>query len=295
MGDDSYELRASDGVDVSAPQTVQITVTPRPNDAPTCSTVSRTVAPAAAATIQLACTDADGDPVTLETVAGPAHGSLGAIDQGTDRVTYTPDAGYFGADAFTYRATDGRATGPAATVTLAVTHAPACGDVARTTAVGTPVSVPLSCTDPDGGALTLSIAGGPAKGSLGPIAGGSVTYTPDAGAFGTDSFTYGASDGTADSVPATVSILITRLPSCDDVSLKTAVDRPIPVPLVCSDPTETRSRCRSRAARPAARWGRSRAARSPTRPTRARSARTRSRSRPATARRSRRRPPRRSR
>ena len=205
-GDDSFTFRASDGVDESGLQTVTITVTPPPNDPPACSDATRRLAPDAPATIQLACTDPDGDPVTLETVAGPAHGTLGAIDQGTDQVVYTPDPGYTGADSFTYRATDGTLAGPAATVSIVVTGAPACQDVARTTRVDTAVSVPLTCTDPDGDALTLSIVAGPSKGSLDGMSGGAVTYTPDAGESGADSFTYRASDGTASRRPATVSI-----------------------------------------------------------------------------------------
>ena len=63
--------------------------------------------------------------------------------------------------------------------------------------------MPLACTDPDGDELTLSIVDGPSKGSLGAILGDEVTYTPDAGEFGADSFTYRASDGLADSAPAT--------------------------------------------------------------------------------------------
>ena len=216
-GDDSFTFRASDGVDESSLQTVTITVTPPPNDPPACSDVSRRLAPGAPATIQLACTDPDGDPVTLETVAGPAHGTLGAVDQGTDQVVYTPDPGYTGTDSFTYRATDGTLAGPAATVSIVVTGAPACQDVARTTRIDTAVSVPLTCTDPDGDALTLSIVAGPSKGSLDGMSGGAVTYTPDAGESGADSFTYRASDGTAQSAPATVSITITRPPSCADV------------------------------------------------------------------------------
>ena len=194
-GSDAFAFRAFDGAAYSATQTAQITVTPSTNQAPTCSAVAHSVAPATATTIQLACSDPEGDPVTLELVAGATHGHVGAIDQGTDQIVYTPDDGYSGADSFTYRATDGRATGPAATVTLAVTRAPACDDVARRTAVGVAVSVPLSCTDPDGDDLTLSIADGPAHGSLGAIAGGAVTYTPDGGYSGDDSFTYRASDG----------------------------------------------------------------------------------------------------
>ena len=65
--------------------------------------------------------------------------------------------------------------------------------------------MPLTCTDADGDQLTLSIVTGPAHGTLGAIAAGAVTYTPDAGYFGADSFTFKASDGTADSAPATAS------------------------------------------------------------------------------------------
>ena len=98
--------------------------------------------------------------------------------------------------------------------------------------------MPLTCTDPDGDDVTLSIVDGPSKGSLGAIADDEVTYTPDPGEYGTDSFTYRASDGTADSDPATVSITITRPPSCDDVSRTTAVGEPVSVPLVCADEDE---------------------------------------------------------
>ncbi len=165
-GADAFAFRASDGAAYSATQTVQITVTPSTNQPPTCSNVSRSVAPAAPTTLQLACSDPEGDAVTLQLVAGATHGHVGTIDQGTDQVLYTPDDGYAGADSFTYRATDGRATGPAATVRLAVTRAPACDDVARRTAVGVAVSVPLSCMDPDGDDLTLALVDGPAHGSL---------------------------------------------------------------------------------------------------------------------------------
>ena len=64
--------------------------------------------------------------------------------------------------------------------------------------------MPLTCTDADGDTLTLSIVDDPSKGTLGAISGGAVTYTPDAGEFGADSFTYKANDGDGDSAPATV-------------------------------------------------------------------------------------------
>ena len=95
--------------------------------------------------------------------------------------------------------------------------------------------MPLTCVDPDGDILTLSIADAPAKGSLGAISGDSVTYTPNAGEHGTDTFTFTANDGEDDSAPATATIVITRAPSCDDATAKTAVGEPVSVPLACTD------------------------------------------------------------
>ena len=131
-GEDSFTFRASDGVLESGTGTVTITVTPPPNHPPACQTSPQAGARTRGDHRSWSCTDPDGDPVTLETVAGPAHGTLGAIDQGTDSVVYTPDPGYTGADSFTYRASDGTLTGPAATVSIDVTRRPGCDDVSRT-------------------------------------------------------------------------------------------------------------------------------------------------------------------
>ena len=105
-------------------------------------------------------------------------------------MTYTPDGGYSGEDSFTYRASDGTASSAPATVAITITRRPSCDDVSRRTAVGAAVSVPLTCTDADGDPLTLAIDGAPSHGTLGAISGEAVTYTPDAGYSGADSFTY---------------------------------------------------------------------------------------------------------
>ena len=228
-GDDSFTYSASDGLAESALATVSITI----SRAPICEPVTETTATGTAVEIALDCSDPDGDPLDLEIVDGPSKGSLGSISG--DEVTYTPAAGEFGADEFTYRASDGLAESAPATVSITISRAPSCDDVAVRTAVGTPVSVPLECADDDGDTLTLSIVDGPSKGSLGSIAGDEVTYTPAAGEFGADEFTYRASDGTAQSAPATASITISRAPSCDDVEVRTEVGTAVQVPLECTD------------------------------------------------------------
>ena len=64
--------------------------------------------------------DAEGDPLTLAVTGQPAHGTL--TDNGDGTLTYTPQAGFQGLDAFVYTASD--ATGSdTATVTLTVGEA----------------------------------------------------------------------------------------------------------------------------------------------------------------------------
>lgn len=64
-------------------------------------------------------------------------------------------------------------------------------------------------TDIDGDALTAVLVTGPTHGALTLNANGSFTYTPAVNFNGTDSFTYKANDGTADSGTATVTLTVT--------------------------------------------------------------------------------------
>jgi VCBS repeat-containing protein len=61
-------------------------------------------------------------------------------------------------------------------------------------------------TDADGDPLSAVLVSGPLNGSLSLSTDGSFTYTPDANFNGTDSFTYSANDGEANSNVATVAI-----------------------------------------------------------------------------------------
>lgn len=63
--------------------------------------------------------------------------------------------------------------------------------------------------DPEGRPLTAALVSGPTKGTLTLNSNGTFTYRPNAGVTGTDSFTYRASDGSATSNVATVTISIT--------------------------------------------------------------------------------------
>ena len=71
--------------------------------------------------------DVDADPLTAVQNVAPAHGSLTLNANGS--FTYTPTAGYAGADSFTYHANDGITDSGIVTVSFTVTAAPTPGRV----------------------------------------------------------------------------------------------------------------------------------------------------------------------
>lgn len=73
---------------------------------------------------------------------------------------------------------------------------------------GAPAGVLVNDTDADGDALTALLVAGPAHGRLRFNADGSFSYTPDSDYHGGDSFSYRASDGSAQSAVVTVTITV---------------------------------------------------------------------------------------
>ena len=69
------------------------------------------------------------------------------------------------------------------------------------TAIATPVAIPLVAADPENAPLTYQVTTPPANGHV-TLAGAAATYTPNAGFVGNDTFFFKASDGTLDSEPA---------------------------------------------------------------------------------------------
>jgi hypothetical protein len=91
---------------------------PPPPMPPSCESRTAASPDGKPVTIPLNCTDPNGNTLTLSIAGQPANGSLSAISG--NQVTYTPKAGFNGQDAFTYRAFDGAAFSPAATITVIV-------------------------------------------------------------------------------------------------------------------------------------------------------------------------------
>ena len=180
------------------------------NRPPTADDKSVSTAQDTPVAVTLTGTDPDSDPLTFAVVTGPTHGTLSGTGA---NLTYTPNAGYSGPDSFTYKTNDGKADSAPATVSITVTpvavnRPPTADDKSVSTPQDTPVAVTLTGTDPDSDPLTFAVVTGPTHGTLSGT-GANLTYTPNAGYTGPDSFTYKTNDGKADSAPATVSITVT--------------------------------------------------------------------------------------
>lgn len=206
------------GADTSAAQTFVISVAPV-NDAPVVvddaySVDEESTLTVAAPGVSSNDSDVEGDPLTVAVVSGPAHGSVTLNADGS--FDYIPEAGFFGADSFTYQANDGSATSNVGTVSISVNrinHAPVAVDDSYATSEdvtldGALPGVLANDSDLEGDALTVALVTGPAHGSVTLNADGSFQYVPAANFNGVDQFTYQSSDGTLTSNIATVTISV---------------------------------------------------------------------------------------
>src|SRR4029077_14973894 len=130
--------------------------------------------------------------LTFSIVAPPSHGTLTGTPPA---VTYTPVLNYNGPDSFRFKANDGSLDSNVATVSITVTavnDAPVANNGALTTNEDTPASGTLSASDVTGGALTYSLVANGTKGTatITNATLGGFTYTPNANANGTHTFTF---------------------------------------------------------------------------------------------------------
>ena len=236
-GTDSFTYVATDGADTSNVATVTVTVAPQVNVPPVAVDDTASTAFETAVLIDVLGNDNDPDnfpgPLAVDSVTQGTNGAV--LNNGGD-VTYTPDAGFSGTDSFTYVATDGADTSNVATVTVTVAPQvnvpPVAVDDTASTAFETAVLIDVlgNDNDPDNfpGPLAVDSV---TQGTNGAVLnnGGDVTYTPNAGFSGTDSFTYVATDGADTSNVATVTVTVGPAPADIDVSPLALVFGPVTV------------------------------------------------------------------
>ncbi len=214
-GTDSFTFRAIDGTVQSNSATVTITVTPAlfvaNADTYICD-VGQPMSVTAAQGVLANDSNPAGYPLTASIHSSTTHGTMKLNADGS--FTYTPNAGYSGTDSFTYRATDGPVVSNIATVTItfvtfSVSNRSYTVMQDNTLTVAAAQGLLNNDSNPAGLPLTAAIHTSSAHGALKINTDGSFSYTPNTGFHGTDSFTFRAIDGTAQSNSATVTITVT--------------------------------------------------------------------------------------
>lgn len=226
----SFDYTAADARGTVFTATVQIQAD---NHAPEAFDRSITVRPGVTTTVLLndlvaggGNRDPDGDPLILAGYDLVVPGAFGSVAYFADRIEFTPTAGYVGGYAFDYFIQDvpdllgaerdvPRVGALLSFVPTAPTRPPVAGDDTVTTRHDSLLSILVADllandSDPDGGALSIIALTGAANGLISFDVTGRLSYVPNPGFAGTDSFSYEVSNGTLSSV-ATVTVQVTNI------------------------------------------------------------------------------------
>jgi|GEM_PF-265352 len=207
--------------------------------------------------------DFEGGPLTLSLTLSPASagalsgtglvaganpgeytasGTTATLNAALVGLVFTPAANFNGTATAALSLSDGEftANGTLTFVGAAVNDAPVAVDDSFTTAEDTAVSgdVLTNDSDVDSASLTATLTSVPANGTLVFNPNGSFTYTPNANFNGVDGFTYTASDGSASSQVATVTITVIAVndaPVANNDTATTAEDTAVTVSVLTND------------------------------------------------------------
>lgn len=205
-GSDQFAYTISDGQGGEDSATVELNIL-SVNDRPLADDQSLQTAEDTPLTLNLTGSDLDGDPLSYFIQDPPSHGFLSGLPP---YLTYNPAVNYSGADSFTFWVNDGMLDSLAATVDLtiqAINDAPFAQSQDVITLIDTPIAINLVGSDVESSPLSYTIIEQPGHGDLSGVA-PDLTYTPETGYVGSDSFTFAVNDGLLDSLPALVQITI---------------------------------------------------------------------------------------
>ena len=205
-GADQFTFVVNDGTVDSPLATISINVGPI-NDAPIAVDWAIETDEDTALSLVLGATDPDGDTLTYSVVGAPQYGTLSGS---APNLAYTPAVNYYGADAFTFRASDAHEDSGLATVSVTVrpiNDEPTAIEQNLQATEDTARPIVLTGHDVDGDALGFTVVMPPGHGVLTGLP-PDLTYTPAANYNGPDSFTFRAADGFEASEVATITITV---------------------------------------------------------------------------------------
>ena len=196
-GSVSIGFGAAPGGTITAPYNIKLNgqgVNPD-EDKPIANNDTATVDQDKSVTIDVLKNDS-GKNLTISKVSSPAHGTT-VIEN--EKIIYTPEKTYSGADAFTYSAKDSNALEATANVSVTILKAPepeapvANPDTASTKKDTSALIDVLSNDTVTNGSLSLESVTQPPNGTA-EIFNGKIEYTPKSGFTGLDSFSYTVKD-----------------------------------------------------------------------------------------------------
>ena len=213
------------------------------NKPPTAEPLSVTTKEDTPASITLAGSDHDNDPLTYSVITEPAHGRLTGT---VPNLNYRPERDFNGQDSFTFEVNDGKVDSTAATVSITVTPVndpPTANDDSATAEEDVPiiiVDVLKNDTDPDNDQLVVVKATQGRNGSVRINTDSTLTYAPNRNFSGNDSFSYTLSDGKDGTDEASVNVTVNAVndePSITSKPVETArVWAPYTYGVVAKDP-----------------------------------------------------------
>jgi cellulose biosynthesis protein BcsQ len=209
-GSDKFTFKANDGISDSAAATFTIEIVPV-DDPPVALAGSLILDEDTSASITLKGSDPDGDPLTYSIVRQPSHGTLSGT---APNLTYTPTLNFNWLDSFTFKVNDGTSDSEPVAVLITVNPAndpPKANDDSITIKEDTParkIDVLANDKEPDNEPLRISDIAQGSHGSVEINPDNTLSYTPNANYYGTDSFTYTISDRGGETGTAVVRITI---------------------------------------------------------------------------------------
>lgn len=221
-GTESFLYRVTDDNGGNAVQRVNVTIDAvedevEPNLRPTLGKDNVSLIEGETRQINVLSNDSDpnGDALSVTQAWSATHGTTTVNADNT--ITYTPDAGYFGADSFYYQASDNRGGLATQVVNVSIEEVanrrPKLGKDSALLSENTTVrlNVLSNDSDPDGDALSVTQAWSATHGTTTVNADNTITYTPDEDYFGNDAFYYQVSDDNGGLATQVVSVSIAEV------------------------------------------------------------------------------------
>ena len=253
FGNNSFQFEVCDTQPVCDIATIDITITPV-DDPPVLTTIPDEVLPEnTLLTVNLVCTDVEGDSMTLTATNRPAGSNFVDNGNGTGTITYSPGfdevihpaASEVFSNVNVTCSANGQQDVELFNITVNdVNRAPVATDDADTTDEDTPVIITVIDDDTDADpedVLFVNSVSNPPNGSAVINGDNTITYTPDPDFEGpTDTFTYQVCDGAPGQLCDTATVTVTVNPVNDppvaqNNSDSTPEDTPITITVLNND------------------------------------------------------------